>query len=147
MTEPCAPCAIRLKNGERLPVRRSAIRTGATRIAVALLTGAGLARAQDTSRTQGVRIGLTYTANTRPGVVITPVSGTAADSVREMLHRDLDNGDRVNAIVPAGGDVPTGALNYPMYAQMGAVAVVQASVTGAGSLHIAVHEVASAGVV
>ena len=116
-------------------------------VAIVAVSAPRSARSQDTTRTQGVRIGLTYTPGTRPGVLITPVSGVAADSVREIIRRDLDNGDRVTAIAPPGGEVPAGVLSYPLYAQMGALAVVQASVTGAGSLHVAVHDVAQARVV
>jgi TolB protein len=92
----------------------------------------------------GVRIGLTYAAGARPGVFITPVSGANADTVLEMLARDLDFGDRVTVIKADSGDAPTGALNYPIFAATGAAAVVQATVTAAGSLHIAVHDVAGA---
>src|ERR1019366_6483855 len=81
---------------------------------------------------------------TRPGVFITPISGANADSVRVMLARDLDFGDRVTVIASDSGDAPVGALNYPAYAILGAVAIVQASVTPAGSLHIVVHDVAAA---
>jgi TolB protein len=129
--------------------RRMGIRARAlARIALIVLIAAITAvpsgvRGQDTTRAQGVRIGLTYTAGTRPGVLITPMSGANADSVREILRRDLDFGDRVNPIKP-DGDPPAGALNYPVYAQMGAAAVVQATVTAAGSLHIAIHDVAAA---
>ena len=92
------------------------------------------ARGQDTTRTQGVRIGLTYAPGTRPGVYVLPASGAPADSVRAMLVRDLDFSDRFNVIAPDAGDAPAGALNYPLYAQLGAVAVVQLSVTPAGVL-------------
>ncbi|MBI1808627.1 MAG: PD40 domain-containing protein [Gemmatimonadetes bacterium] len=109
--------------------------------ALAALLPAALA-AQDT--TSGVRIGLTYTAGTRPGVYVAPVAGAFADSVRAMLSRDLDYGDRVTAITPDGGDPLTGALNYPLYARLGAQAVVQASVTPSGSLHVALHDIAAA---
>jgi TolB protein len=101
-------------------------------------------RAQDTTAARGVRIGLTYAAGTRPGVFITPVSGPNADSVMKILARDLDYGDRVTVIAADSGDAPTGTLNYPTYAALGAVALVQASVTPAGSLHIVVHDVAGA---
>ncbi len=103
-----------------------------------------VALAQDTTATRGVRIGLTYAPGTRPGVFITPISGANADSVRAILTRDLDFGDRVSVIPSDSGDAPTGALNYAVYATAGAAAVVQASVTPAGSLHIVVHDVAGA---
>ena len=111
-------------------------------VAVLSLVLASSVRAQDTTRTQGVRIGLTYTAGTRPGVYILPVSGAPADSVREIVARDLDFSDRLSVIRPDGGEAPTGALNYALYAQLGAVVVVQVSVTPGGSLHVAVHDVA-----
>ncbi len=101
-------------------------------------------RSQDTSAAKGVRIGLTYAPGTRPGVFITPVTGPNADSVRVILARDLDFGDRVSVIASDSGDAPAGALNYQLFATLGAAAVVQASVTPAGSLHIVVHDVAGA---
>ena len=105
--------------------------------------------AQDTTRVQGVRIGLTYAPGTRPGVFIAPIAGTGADadSARTILARDLDFSDRLTVIAPDGGDAPAGALNYLLYAQLGAAAVVQASVTPTGSLHVAVHDVAGAKVI
>jgi TolB protein len=99
---------------------------------------------QDTTVAKGVRIGLTYAPGTRPGVFVAPVSGPNADSVRAMLARDLDFGDRVTVMTSDGGEAPMGALNYPAYAAMGAAAVVQATVTPGGSLHIVVHDVAAA---
>ena len=51
--------------------------------------------AQDTTAQRGVRIGLTYQPGTRPGVVVLPVNGANGDSVRAILQRDLDFGDRV----------------------------------------------------
>lgn len=98
-------------------------------------------RAQD-SAAAGVRIGLTYDRTGKPGVAITPVTGSNADSVRAILVRDFDFSDRISVIALERGDAPSGALNYPVFAKLGAVAVVQAVVTPAGALHVAVHEVA-----
>jgi TolB protein len=103
-----------------------------------------LAHAQDTTATRGVRIGLTYAPGTRPGVFVLPISGPNADSVKAILIRDLDFGDRVSVIPGDSGDAQAGALNYKAYATAGAAAVVQAVVTPSGSLHIAVHDVAGA---
>src|ERR1035437_8500098 len=83
---------------------------------------------QDTATKAG-RIRPTYPPGTRPGVFTPPASGPNADSVRAMLARDLDFGDRVTVMTSDGGDAPAGALNYPAYAAMGAAAVVQATVT------------------
>jgi TolB protein len=99
---------------------------------------------QDTTPAQGVRIGLTYAPGTRPGVFIVPITGLNADSVGAILARDLDYGDRVTVTAADSGPPPTGPLNYPLYASLGAAAVVQAAVTAGGSLHIAVHDVAGA---
>jgi TolB protein len=111
--------------------------------ALCLLPSA-LVQAQDTTAARGVKIGLTYAAGTRPGVFITPVNGPHADSVRAILARDLDFGDRVTVILPDSGDAPSGSLNYPVYAALGAAAVLQASVTPNGSLHVVVHDVGGA---
>jgi TolB protein len=100
--------------------------------------------AQDTSKAEGVRIGLTYAPGIRPGVFVAPMGGGNADSVRAIVARDLDFGDRVTVIAPDGGEPPTGALNYPLYAKLGAAAVVQASITPAGALHVSLHDVAAA---
>jgi TolB protein len=113
-------------------------------LSLCALCAPALVRAQDTTATRGVRIGLTYAAGTRPGVLILPVTGPNADSVKAILARDLDFGDRVSVIASDSGDAPTGVLNYQAFATAGAAAVVQASVTPSGSLHIAVHDVANA---
>ncbi len=90
---------------------------------------------------QGVRIGLTYSAGTRPGLYVLPLRGTNADSIRAILTRDLDFSDRLSVIAPDSGVPVTGALNYPLYARLGAAAVLQLSFNAAGGLHVVVHEV------
>jgi len=97
--------------------------------------------AQDTIPT-GVRVGLTYDPSTRPGVFVAAVAGDATDSVRTMLARNLDFGDRLTVINAEAGPPPTGNFNYALYAKLGASAVVAASITRQGSLHVAVHDVA-----
>src|SRR5690242_12964068 len=101
--------------------------------------------AQDTLQ-QAVRIGLRYDPGTKPGVLVLRVPGTSGDSIRAILQRDFDYGDRINAIaVDEAGfpDAPTAGKNsnYPLYAKLGAVALVQATPTASG-IHIAVHDVA-----
>lgn len=111
----------------------------------AVVVAAPLHAQVDSSR--GVRIGLTYTPGTKPGVLVLPVNGELGDSVRAMLQRDLENGDRVNVIVAeavatdSATDGARGQYNYPLYARLGAAAVLQATVTVNG-LHVAVHDVA-----
>ncbi|MHB0947704.1 MAG: hypothetical protein ACYC3Q_05490 [Gemmatimonadaceae bacterium] len=105
-----------------------------------------VAVAQDTTR--GVRIGLEYQGSGQPGVIVLPVAGPQGDSIRTILQRDLDYGDRV-ALIPVSGDPrDTDAfggragrpLNYALVARLGAAAVVQATPVGA-SLHVAVHDI------
>lgn len=106
---------------------------------VLLGTAARVASAQDTTA-QGVRIGLTYTTGTRPGVYVLPVTGPNADSIHAIVTRDLDFGDRITVIAPTSGEAPTGALNYGLYASLGAAAVLQMSPNPDGTLHVVLHE-------
>lgn len=120
------------------------------RLALALLCAAGPLLAQDTT-TKGVRITLTYDAGVRPGVVVLPVAGANGDSIRAIIQRDLDYGDRVNVIVipdsmaaaikssfdSAGNPI---GMNYGVFKTIGALAVVQATNTDRG-LHVALHDV------
>ena len=126
----------------RLSVRRPGVL--ALMAALALVLRGGLAHAQDSSLT--VRIGLTYAAGTKPGVLVLPVNGEHGDSVRAILQRDLDYGDRANVVaresvvMDTTADGSRGQFNYPLYARLGAAAMVQATLTPAG-LHVAVHDV------
>ena len=124
------------------------------RPASALLAGAmliaPLARvfAQATPPPEAVVIGLTYDPGTKPGVLVLRVPGATGDSIRAILQNDFDNGDRINVVAKDGGgfpDTPTGGRNgnYQLYAQLGALAIVQATPTASG-LHVAVHNVAQA---
>ncbi|HUQ82542.1 MAG TPA: hypothetical protein VM076_15440 [Gemmatimonadaceae bacterium] len=116
-------------------------------VAAIILVPFARGAAQDTLQ-QAVRIGLRYDPGTKPGVLVLRVPGTGGDSIRAILQRDFDNGDRINIIaVDEGGfpDAPTAGKNgnYPLYAKLGAVALVQATPTANG-IHIAVHDVAQA---
>ena len=91
----------------------------------------------------GVRIGLTYAPGTRPGVYVLPVRGPGADSVRAIVARDLDHGDRIAVIAPDSGVAPSGALNYALFQRLGAAAVLQMTLPGDGSLQVALHDLAS----
>lgn len=102
------------------------------------------ASAQDSSLT--VRIGLTYAPGTKPGVLVLPVNGPQGDSVRAILQRDLDFSDRANVIagdavvMDTTADGSRGKFNFPLYARLGAAAVVQGTMTGT-ALHMAIHDV------
>lgn len=129
-----------------MPLRRS-------HIAVVLVALGGALRAQGQDTTKGVRIGLRYDPGTRPGIVVLPVSGPYGDSVRAILERDFDFSDRLTVVMPGpgdggllAGDRPKGApvpLNYPVFAKMGAAAVIQATPTPRG-LHVTIHDVSAA---
>ena len=114
-------------------------------IVLLLLTAAArFVSAQDTLP-RGVRIGISYTTD-RPGVVVLPISGPTGDSIRAILQRDIDYGDRAavvgqDAIAAATpGDGVPGRVNYELLARLGAAAAIEATVTGAG-VHIALHDV------
>jgi TolB protein len=112
-------------------------------LAALLLLSAPLV-AQDTTR--GVRIGLTYDPGSRPGIVVLPGRGVGADSIRSIVQRDLDFGDRVSVIVldaSALGDATrASAPNWAVLAKLHAAAAVQITPTAAG-LHLAVYNVAT----
>ena len=128
---------------ERRPARAAAATVAALAASVAL---AAPLRAQDPP--PGVTLGLEYGIGTRPGVLVTPVggaTGAVADSVRTILMRDLEFGDRVVVVgrwqEPRSSPVPAGrALNYGTLATLGAAAAVQANLTANG-VAITVHDV------
>ncbi len=92
---------------------------------------------------QSVRIGLTYSGSSRPGLYLLPMRGQQADSIRAIIARDIDFGDRVTVIAPDSGVPPTEPLNFPLFAQLGAAAVLQLTINPAGALHVVLYEVAA----
>src|SRR3954470_9488756 len=109
---------------------------------LAVLVAAGTLRAQDTTR--GVRIGLQYDPGTKPGVVVLPSRGMGADSIRAIVQRDLDYGDRINVIALDAGaadQIARGANSWPILAKLGAAASVQITPTPTG-FHLAVYDIA-----
>ena len=98
-------------------------------------------QAQDTT-VAGVRIGLVY-QGARPGVLVLPVEGTAGDSIRAMLQRDFQYGDRIDVVALEPSAVPplgtgTQKPNYSLFTRLGAVALVQVTPTSMG-LQVSVH--------
>ena len=114
------------------------------RALIALLLIAVPLAAQDT--TKGVRIGLTYDPGSKPGIVVLPSKGPGSDSIRAMVQRDLDYGDRVSVIVldvKAANDASkASAPNWQMLGKFAAAAAVQITPTPTG-LHLAVYNVAT----
>jgi TolB protein len=86
----------------------------------------------------GVRLKLTYPPGTTPKVVVMPVDSTPGDSVRTMIQRDFDYGDRITPLVlddmtlagmtPAAGQ----SYNFSLFAGLGAAAIVEAKRTQGG---------------
>ena len=114
-------------------------------VAAATLLPLAQLPAQDTLQ-QAVRIGLRYAPGTKPGVLVLRVPGANGDSIRAILQRDFDYGDRINVVAADEGGFPDTPVagrngNYPLYARLGALALVQATPTATG-LHVAVHNVA-----
>jgi len=113
--------------------------------AVAFFAATAL-RAQDTTNT-GVRLGLSYQAGTKPGVIVLPVADDEEDSLRAIVQRDLDYSDRmnvialdrstVNGLVPAPGE----KINFELVAKFGAALPVRMTPTTQG-LHVAAYDVA-----
>jgi TolB protein len=149
------------------PLRCAGSWSGATVVALALLSAHLPTRlsAQDSSAIdRGVRIGITYRPGVRPGMVVLPERSMAMDSVRTILTRDLDYGDRFEMISLPGGDsirmsgppaagprVGTSArtqaasLNYPLYQALGADFAVGMGIVG-DSIQITLHDVATSGI-
>ena len=125
-------------------VRRAAPRA----LAIAILASAAGAAAPAAAAAQqrdttprGVSLGLNYAAGTKPGVIVLPMSGANGDSLRAILERDFDYGDRI-AVVRVDAPAPVrGRLNYPLLSRLGAVVAVQATVTPTG-MRVALHDVA-----
>ncbi|MGH7603847.1 MAG: hypothetical protein ACRENK_07600 [Gemmatimonadaceae bacterium] len=106
-----------------------------------------IAAAQDTASAPGVRLGLNYAPGTKPGVIVLPVNDDYGDdSLRTIVQRDLDYGDRmnvialdaetVNGLVPAAGK----KINFALVAKFGAALLVRMTPTTTG-LHVAAYDV------
>jgi TolB protein len=106
-----------------------------------------IARAQDTTTTPGVRLGLNYAAGSKPGVIVLPVQDDYDDSLRTILQRDLDYSDRMSVIAldpeTLRGLVPPvgGKINFALVAKFGAALLIKMTPTSEG-LHIAAYDVA-----
>jgi TolB protein len=129
----------------RLRAARSA-RVPAVAVLTALLVAPMVLAAQDTTNT-GVRLGLSYEAGTKPGVIVLPVADDDNDSLRVIVQRDLDFSDRMNVVdldhetvrglVPAAGE----KINFELVAKFGAALLVRMTPTSQG-LHVAAYDVA-----
>lgn len=114
-------------------------------VALGLLAlAAGPLAAQDPTD-RGVRVGITYTAGTRPRLVVLP--GPGLDSVRAIIQRDLDYSDRFEVLVLAPGEAGsgTGSVNYDLYRTLGAEYGVELRAEGA-RLNVRLHSIGSGSV-
>jgi TolB protein len=113
--------------------------------AAAIFTATALpVHAQDTTGQRGVRIGLTYAPGTKPGVVVLPVDGPGGDSLRAIVSRDLDFGDRIEVIDGSGvSQTASGAVSYAIWKSLGAAALVQVTLVAPSLARVAVHDVAA----
>ncbi len=114
---------------------------------LAAVAWSGTAAAQDTTASQGVRLSLIYTPGTKPGVIVLPVNTAAGDSIRAILQRDFQYGDRINVIALAESEMPPFSAgvkpNYPLFARLGAAALLEVTANSMG-IQVAVHNAARA---
>lgn len=116
-------------------------------IAVSLIAAASALRAQDTTTTPGVRLGLSYESGTKPGVIVLPVVDDDADSLRTIVQRDLDYSDRFTVVdldanaLRKMSPAPGQKINFPLFAKFGAALLVRMTPTTQG-LHVAAYDVA-----
>ncbi len=105
-------------------------------IGLALVSGV---EGQDTTSVdRGVRVGITYSPGVRPRIVMLP--GPGLDSVRAVLHRDLDHSDRFEMLLLTGEAGPTnGELNYALYRALGAAFGVDVSAAGE-AVNVRLHD-------
>lgn len=121
--------------------RHSLLRHAGRAIVLSLLAGTAVARAQP-----GVRLGLIYgEGGKRPGIFVLPVAGPAGDSLRTIVMRDLDFGDRVTVLPKATAlSSPAGAapIDYAAAARLGINGVVQLTLV-TGGVTIVLYDVAA----
>ncbi|KPK79563.1 MAG: hypothetical protein AMS25_12295 [Gemmatimonas sp. SM23_52] len=126
--------------------------------ATALLIGGALALAPAPATAQeperdsiptDVRVGILYQPVYRPGIVMPVIAAPPeftelADSVRTVILRDLDYGDRLE-VMSVGDDVPLeGPVNYGLWDQLGAVWLLLGAIEGpadAATLRLSLHDV------
>lgn len=98
--------------------------------------------AQDTGRAGGVRVGMNFGVG-RPRVAVLPIAGQHGDSLRTMIQRNLDYGNRVEIFGHNPADLPLveGTPNFEVFTTLGIAYIVQGSVIPSGELHVALFQV------
>jgi TolB protein len=106
------------------------------------LASPAILRAQDTT---GVRLGLVYQTEYRPGFVVLPFAGDAAAPARAVVARDLDFSDRFEMREPDPGTRAADPVNAALWKERGADWVlagrVQPSAAGGLSLRLTLTDV------
>ncbi|MGV3707520.1 MAG: hypothetical protein ACO1Q7_01680 [Gemmatimonas sp.] len=92
--------------------------------------------------TDGVSIIGIYNGGTKVKLMVDFVKGAGGDSITEILTRDLRYSDRYDMLPAGTAPGLTGAMNYALFAQLGAQGVVEATVSPSGLLHVELHDVA-----
>jgi TolB protein len=112
------------------------------RRAIVLLPFFAVTVAAQGDTTKGVHLGLAYSLGQRPGLAVLPVPGNNGDSVRAIMQRDLEHGDRVTIVGRVADELPlvAGVPNYVAFAQMNVAAILQVQVMASGELHVALHQ-------
>ena len=96
----------------------------------------------------GVRLGLSYPRGTTPKVIVMPVDSTPGDSVRTIIQRDLDYGDRVQPLILDNSTLlgmtpaPGQSYNFSLFANMGIAAIIEAKRTPSG-YRVALYDVSA----
>ncbi len=124
-----------------IPNRSIVLRVALRTVFMALAAGTTVAIAQP-----GVRLGLIYgEGGKRPGIFVLPVAGPLGDSLRTIVMRDLDFGDRVT-VLPKTTALPTpsgaGPIDFAAAARLGINGVVQL-VPVAGGASVVLYDVAA----
>lgn len=118
-----------------IPFRHVYMRHALRALLVTLVAGASVVTAQP-----GVRLGLIYgEGGKRPGILVLPVAGPLGDSLRTIVMRDLDFGDRVTVLPKTTALVmPVGAgpIDYAAATRLGINGVVQITAATGGATFV-----------
>jgi TolB protein len=106
------------------------VRSSLTALLLTLATALPAAAQNDT--TPGVRLRMTYEAQSAPGLVVLPFAGPEGDAAREIVARDLDFSDRFS-VRPAPAGTPAEHPDMGGWRERGADWLVGGSVTAAAS--------------
>lgn len=129
-----------LVNVGQAVARMRRLAAAATLFVVAGAAGATLVSAQQPA-TDGVRIDGRYRGGEKVKLLVDFVKGAGGDSITEIVSRDLRYSDRFELLPSGAAPGLTGAMNYPLFTQLGAQGVVEAAVLPSGWLRVELHDV------